>query len=123
MSITSCGSVVVWSDVLSSTEEVEEDVAVSSSFQKEFIKNVKLSEQPLRVIKSVDGYVMICDSVGRIRFFDKDLKILFWCPSNDLIDSVVSISFDLGRKPDEVEGGFPKTFSIRDFFVRKKILY
>lgn len=117
MSITSCGSVVVWSDVVA--VEHETDFA-SSSFRKEFIKSIKLTETPLQVIQSVDGFVVVSDVFGHIRFYDNQLKILFWCPTNDSIDSIVAISFDLKRKSDDSAND--KSFSIRDFFVRKKIL-
>lgn len=78
------------------------------------------------VIRSIDGHVMICDNVGRIRFYDNDLKILFWCPSHDSIDSVITISFDLIWKVQD-DDDVPlvkdeKTFSVRDFFVRKEFL-
>lgn len=67
---------------------------------------------------------MISDAVGHIRFYDKELKILFWCPSHDSIDSVVTISFDLKRNPDELETAISsatteKSFSMRDFLVRE----
>jgi hypothetical protein len=122
MSITSCGNVVTWSDVVVSFEDEEESnsIITSTSFKKEFIKSVKLSENSLRVIRSIDGFVMVSDVMGHIRFYDKELKILFWCPSNESIDSIITISFDLNRtlEFDDDE----KTFSIRDFFVRKENL-
>lgn len=67
---------------------------------------------------------MISDAVGHIRFYDKELKILFWCPSHDSIDSVVTISFDLKRNLDELEttissASTEKSFSMRDFLVRE----
>jgi hypothetical protein len=124
MSITTCGNVVVWSDVVASAEDVNDSNCIisSTSFRKEFIKSVQLSENALQVIRSVDGFVMISDVSGHIRFYDKQLKILFWCPSHDSIDCIVAISFDLKRKPTEHESASDKNFSIRDFFVRKEIL-
>lgn len=125
MSITACGSVVVWSDVLTSFEFEDEESFSTCSPKKEFIKGIKLSENPLRVIRSIERFVMICDSVGQIRFYDKELKILYWCPSQDSIDSVITISFDLKWKPEGDDGDsylqkVDKSFSVRDFFVRKK---
>jgi hypothetical protein len=106
----------VWNDVVASPDPENEPNFASSSFKKEFIKSVKLSGNPLQVIRSVDGFVMVSDVFGHIRFYDNQLKILFWCPSNDSIDSIVAISFDLKRKSVEDDD---KTFSMRDFFVRK----
>lgn len=118
MSTTTCGTVVIWSDALNASLEhsIDSETATgSSSFRKEFIKSIKLSEHALRVIRSVDGYVMLCDAFGHIRFYDKELKILFWCPSHDSLDSIITISFDLIATPIE-----SSKFPVRDFFVRKK---
>lgn len=130
MSITSCGSIVVWSDVVTSFEEQDyDDIVLTTSFRKEFIKSVKICENSLSVIRSVDGYVMVSDNLGHIRFYDQELKIIFWCPTNDSIDSVVTISFDLNRKPtnkqsDEVVAPLKSEnlLPIRDFLIRKKFI-
>lgn len=123
MSITSCGSVIIWSDVVASSDDDLSCSSEATSLRKEFIKSFKLSENALQVIRSVDDFVMISDVYGQIRFYDKQLKILFWCPSHESIDFVVEISFDLKRKRrDEHESTNDKSFSMRDFFVRKEIL-
>lgn len=116
MSITRCGSVVIWSDILVSVEGNQADDFEGSSCKKEFVKAIKLSEHPLRVIRSVDGFVVVSDELGQIRFYDQELKILFWCPSNEAIDSVVTISFDLYSKETGID---VPSFKVRDFFVRK----
>lgn len=115
MSITSCGSVVIWSDALDTSGD-DSKCSTPTSLRKEFIKSVKLCENPLRIIRSVDGYVVLSDAHGHIRFYDPDLKILFWCPVHEAIDSVVTISFDLAAKP---LGSASTNFAIRDFFVRE----
>lgn len=116
VSITSCGSAVIWSDAADATSD-DSKCTTSTSLKKEFIKSIKMCENPLRVIRSVDGYVVLSDAHGHIRFYDSDLKILFWCPVHDAIDSVVTISFDLSAKP---LGSASANFAIRDFLVRKK---
>lgn len=122
MSITSCGNVIIWSDTLTPPDIpdcITTATPMVSVFKKEFIKSVKVGEVALRVIKSVDGFVMISDILGHIRFYDGELKILFWCPSHDSIDSYITISFDLKWKRNKPDPSDDKTFSIRDFFVRK----
>jgi hypothetical protein len=114
LAITGCGSVVVWSDVLAGAEDHE---AESSSFRKEFIKSVKLSDAALRVIRCVDGCVLVCDERGQLRFYDRDLRVLFWCPSSDAVDSIVSVEFDLCASPAPAEQ--PSGFRTRDFLVRE----
>lgn len=102
---------------MSTDEEDSIHTMKSSSFRKEFIKSIKISENPLCVIKSVDDFVMVSDTAGQIRFYDKELIIIFWCPSNDAIDSITTIEFDLKR---QVEASTEKAnFPIRDFLVRK----
>lgn len=119
MTISSSGSILVWSDVLVSADD--DDVASrSSSFRKEFVKSVKVGDSALRVIRSVDGFVMVSDVTGQIRFYDKELIIVFWCPSHDSIDSVIAVEFNLKWPTLELaaDKGF-SSFPIRDFLVRK----
>lgn len=85
-----------------------------NAYKKEFIKSIKLCENPLTVIKSIDQYIVTADSLGRIRFYDKDLKIVFWCPSHDFIDSVVTISFDMMEKLN-----LDQEQTVRDFLLRE----
>lgn len=113
MSITKCGSAVIWSDVL--VEQKDEPHKISSSFKKENIKSIKLSDFGLVDIKSIDGYVMIADDSGQIRFYDDELKIVHWCPSYDA-DSIITISFDLVKPPND-ENNNKQGFSIRDFLI------
>jgi hypothetical protein len=87
------------------------------SIGKEFIKSIKLCESPLTVIISIDNCIVIGDENGRIKFYDKELKILFWCPSHDYIDSIVGISFDLSTSQAKNEGD--SNFLIRDFLIRE----
>lgn len=113
ISITRCGSVVLWSDIL-----VEPSVIpIASSFKKENIKSIKLSNFALVDIKSIDDCVVIADAAGQIRFYDVNLKIVHWCPCYDFIDTIITISFDL-VKADSNES-IQKKFFIRDFLIGK----
>ena len=118
ISISECGCVIVWSDVLFCADGNSLEKFSGSSYRKEFIKSVKLSETPLRIISSVDNFVMICDELGHIRFYDQDLKIVFWTPAYSFTDSVVTIKFDLiaGESSEE---NLKQKFKVRHFFVRE----
>jgi hypothetical protein len=105
ISITKCGSGIVWK---SST----------LIYKMEFLKSIKLCESSLNVIKSIDDFIITVDCGGRMRFYDQELKILFWFPSNDQIDSIVTISFDLMTVEKLKENGR----QIRNFLLRKKFL-
>lgn len=87
-------------------------------FRKEFLKSIKLCESPLSVIKSIDKCIVIADFNGRIRFYDQELKILFWFPSNDFNEPIVTLSFDIlsSEKSDEDK---QQMFRINDFLLRK----
>lgn len=119
ISITECGSAVVWSDIV-----IEQpNVCFESSFKKEFIKCIKLRDHPLCVVKSVDNTIVIADITGEIRFYDKELKIIFWCPNYDL-NSIITISFNLTPRDTsattkDITSGSnnSQSFLIRDFFV------
>lgn len=115
------------------------------SHKKELIKSIKICEYPINVIKSVDKWVIfdwiqrkfwnqfpsscivIGDDTGKIRFFDKELKILYWCPNYDL-GSLTAISFDIvplaldAREdtPDIIALDYNK-FQIRNFFIGTSI--
>ncbi|KAG5677830.1 hypothetical protein PVAND_007554 [Polypedilum vanderplanki] len=117
VSITKCGSGVIWSNSI--VLEISSDVLMKktneNSYKKEFIKSIKLCENPLTVIKSIDQYIVTADSMGRIRFYDKELKIVFWCPSHDFIDSVVTISFDMMEKLN-----LDQEQTVRDFLLQTR---
>lgn len=121
VSITKCGSAVIWSNsiVLETQSDVMMRKSGAEQHKREFIKSIKLCENPLSVIKSFDDYIVIANAMGKISFYDKDLKILFWCPSHDFIDSIITISFDLTPKLncDEVAQGQ----AVRDFLIRKGV--
>lgn len=124
ISITECGSAVLWSDIV-----VEHpNVYLESSFKKEFIKCIKLRDHALCVVKSVDNTIVIADITGEIRFYDKELKIIFWCPNYDL-NSIITISFNLTPRDTsttkDITSGLnnSQSFLIRDFFVGRLKIY
>lgn len=118
ISITECGSAVIWSDIVME----EPNVYFESSYKKEYIKCIKLRDHALCVVKSVDNSIVIADITGEIRFYDKELKIIFWCPNYNL-NSIITISFNLTPRStsttEDVTSGLnnSQSFLIRDFFV------
>lgn len=107
MTITKCGHVVIWE---------------GSSYKKELLKTVRVTNESLVSIRSIDSFIVIADTGGHIRFFDEELKIVFWCPSFDRIDSIKTISFNLEPRraeDDESEDVKNSKVSVRNFIVRK----
>lgn len=127
ISITECGSAVIWSDIVVEQPNV---VCFESSYKKEFLKCIKLRDHALCVVKSVDNSIVIADITGEIRFYDKELKIIFWCPNYQL-NSIITISFNLTPRDTtsttkDITSGLnnSQSFLIRDFFVgRLKFIF
>lgn len=71
VSITDYGQVILWSDVVPDDDET--DICNN----KEYVKLVKVSGVALTAIECVDGMIIIGDEIGELRFFDKDLKLLY----------------------------------------------
>lgn len=71
-SITEYGQVILWSDVVPDDDETD------ICNDKEYVKVVKVSGVSLTAIECVDGVIMIGDEIGQLRFFDKDLKLLYY---------------------------------------------
>lgn len=111
MTISKCGSVVVWN---CGSED-------RHSYKKELLKTVKLTNEPLTSIRAVDKFVVIADVAGHIRFYDEELKIVFWCPTFDKIDSIKTIAFNLEPKNlaecENVE--IRNQIRVRNFLVRE----
>lgn len=111
MTITKCGNVVVWNC----------GNGIKFTNQKELLKTVKITNEPLASIRSIDKFVVISDEGGHIRFYDEELKIVFWCPTFDPIDSIITIAFNLKPKSlSEMENVEIKNkILVRNFLVRK----
>lgn len=121
ISITKCGSAIVWSNSIVMEIESNDKLKCGiESYKREFIKSIKLCETPLTVIKSVDDCVVIADAKGKIRFYDKELKIIFWCPSHDFIDTVITISFDKSPLKRNADDDTQNQHKVRDFLIRKQ---
>lgn len=71
-SITEYGQVILWSDVVPDDDETD------ICNDKEYVKVIKVSGVSLTAIECVDGVIMIGDETGELRFFDKDLKLLYY---------------------------------------------
>ncbi|XP_063225998.1 cilia- and flagella-associated protein 251-like isoform X2 [Bacillus rossius redtenbacheri] len=90
LTATSQGYVIVWStQKYTATYNLKHDSNV-----KNYVKAIRLQEESITVLTSVDMYVVTGDTRGRIKFYDRILRILFWW-QNFCLDSLVSISFHL----------------------------
>lgn len=67
--------------------------------QKSCIKTIRLQSCGINTISSVDGVIATGNDLGHIRFYDKHLKILYWCQQFDL-DAIVCLRFNLQPRPD-----------------------
>lgn len=121
ISITRCGSAIVWSNsIVMEMESSDKRKNRNETYKREFIKSIKLCKTPLTVIKSVDDCIVIADARGKIRFYDKELKIIFWCPSHDFIDTIITISFDKSPLKRSGDDDTKNHHRVRDFLIRKQ---
>lgn len=78
---------------------------------KIYSKTVKVGSIHINCVESIDGMIVTGDVKGHIKFYDKRLKILYWC-QNFTLPSVTSISFDLQprrykiKDPCEFDDGY-----------------
>lgn len=77
-SITDHGQVILWSDVVPDDDETD------ICNDKEYVKVVKVSGVALTAIECVDGVIMIGDEMGELRFYDKDLRLLYYSSNFDV---------------------------------------
>ncbi|GJQ71620.1 hypothetical protein Trydic_g11320 [Trypoxylus dichotomus] len=62
--------------------------------KKIFVKIVKISKTPIKCVTCVDGLIATGDLRGYVKFYDKQLKILYWCQSFNL-PPIYSVQFNL----------------------------
>ncbi|XP_026742733.1 cilia- and flagella-associated protein 251-like isoform X2 [Trichoplusia ni] len=62
-----------------------------------FIKVVRLERRMINIIKYVDGLLVTGNSIGEIRFYDDQLKLLYWMDSLN-VDKVKSLSFNISPR-------------------------
>ncbi|XP_069672269.1 cilia- and flagella-associated protein 251-like isoform X2 [Periplaneta americana] len=90
---TSNGYVLAWSDV----PYLQSFSPGSASNEKKCIKIIHLQKDSINVMCCVDNLVVTGNSRGHIRFYDKQLLLLYWCQSFKL-DSITGISFNLAPR-------------------------
>ncbi|XP_063697731.1 cilia- and flagella-associated protein 251-like [Culicoides brevitarsis] len=77
-SITNAGQIMLWSDIFPDENETE------ICNDKEFVKVVKVSGVSLTAIECVDDVIMVGDECGELRFYDKDLRLIYYHSAFDV---------------------------------------
>ncbi|KZC04530.1 WD repeat-containing protein 66 [Dufourea novaeangliae] len=87
LTATSHGYVLIWCETSEKTRSKDKG-------KMKHIKSVRLQKYCLTVIQHHKGMVVVGTAVGRINFYDLELKLLYWC-NNYGLDSIRSIGFTL----------------------------
>ncbi|XP_072944210.1 cilia- and flagella-associated protein 251-like [Epargyreus clarus] len=87
---TNRGAVLVYSYTI----EYQTDVDASNYENLRFVKVLKVEQKKIQVIKSVDGVIVTGNSVGDIRFYDPQMKLLYWVHGFQ-VDSIKDLSFNI----------------------------
>ncbi|KAK4875206.1 hypothetical protein RN001_011628 [Aquatica leii] len=69
---------------------------------KIFVKAIKVSDDSITCVTSVDGLLVSGDDRGRIKFYDNRVKIMYWCQSFNL-PLIKSISFHMEKRNYKIE--------------------
>lgn len=64
---TSCGNIVVWT--------VQ---SPKKCFERKAFKIVRLQDKPITVLTLVSIFIVTGDAAGNVKFFDTDLKLVYW---------------------------------------------
>ncbi|KAM9360669.1 cilia- and flagella-associated protein 251 [Symphorus nematophorus] len=84
LTVTAAGTLVVW--------DVMEDLAANQSPPKDTIQLFYFQDDPITILTVTDSFIVTGDTLGHIKFYDEEFKLLTLF--DDLgLDAVVSISF------------------------------
>lgn len=116
---TSCGNIVVWT--------VQ---SPKKCFERKAFKIVRLQDKPITVLTLVSIFIVTGDAAGNVKFFDTDLKLVYWYDKLGCQGAINSISFthtpeDKDNNNDlSKDGAYPtsstlpaSSFVVNDFSV------
>ncbi|KAF5297677.1 hypothetical protein FQA39_LY12008 [Lamprigera yunnana] len=76
------------------TKDYHEDQLLND---KIYVKAIKISNNSIMCIKSVEGLIVTGDALGHIKFYDNRVKLLYWC-QNFSLSSIKFASFNLEKR-------------------------
>ncbi|XP_073944446.1 cilia- and flagella-associated protein 251-like isoform X2 [Choristoneura fumiferana] len=79
------------------TTEYQKNIEPKSFELLKFVKVLKVEDTRINVIKNIDGVVVTGNNSGEIRFYDDQLKLLYWVHGFS-VDSVRGLSFNVSPR-------------------------
>ncbi|XP_055636324.1 cilia- and flagella-associated protein 251-like isoform X2 [Toxorhynchites rutilus septentrionalis] len=87
VSVTGAGMAIVWND----------DDKIDGPVKKQFLKYLHLKYASINVIRSCDQKLITGDDDGEVRFYDNQMRILYWFKQEDP-EPVRTISFNIAPR-------------------------
>ncbi|XP_075969110.1 cilia- and flagella-associated protein 251-like [Anticarsia gemmatalis] len=106
---TDRGAILVYGYTIEYSENV--DISPADFEQLRYIKVLKLEKKRINVIKSIDEVIITGNNIGEIRFYDNQLKLLYWVHGFQ-VDSIRTLSFNIQ----------PRSYKIFDPKCKKRCL-
>ncbi|KAF5287805.1 hypothetical protein FQR65_LT12173 [Abscondita terminalis] len=95
---TTGGVLLVFGNTLY-TREIEEGELANN---KIYVKGIKVSNDSIDCVNSIDGLLVTGDIKGHIKFYDNRIRLLFWCQDFEL-SPIKSVSFNLEPRNYRIE--------------------
>ncbi|CAG5011460.1 unnamed protein product [Parnassius apollo] len=83
------------------TAEYQENVDASNTDDLKFVKGLRVEQKRINVLKNVDGVIVTGNNAGEIRFYDPQLKLLYWI-HGFTVDCVKGLSFNLSPRSYQI---------------------
>ncbi|XP_055546832.1 cilia- and flagella-associated protein 251-like isoform X2 [Wyeomyia smithii] len=98
VSVTGAGMAIIWSD----------EQKVEAPIKKQFLKYLHLKYASINVIRCCDQKLVTGDDDGEIRFYDSQMRILYWFKQEDP-EPIRTISFNIFPRKYVLDGGHHQT--------------
>ncbi|XP_056135303.1 cilia- and flagella-associated protein 251 [Lampris incognitus] len=112
LTATVAGNLVLWDMVGGSSK--------TQNTNRQAIKLIPLQKDPITVLTLTDSYIITGDSLGHIKFYDENFRIISWY-SEFSLDAIASISFSKECPPSQ---GYQEdcTIEARPFVTRNFVV-
>jgi len=77
LTATSCGNLVVWLRTPDKTNN-NNNIKATSNDKMKASKIIRIQEKPITVLTSIDDWIVTSDVNGYVKFFDFELKLIYW---------------------------------------------
>ncbi|XP_025089746.1 cilia- and flagella-associated protein 251-like isoform X2 [Pomacea canaliculata] len=124
LTATSIGNLVVWDN----NKPLTKVISTEQSADKKPLKIVRVQERGINVLTTAEKYIVTGDQAGHVKFFDQDLKLIYWYQHFNL-GPITSVSFAANPRFQPIQNNnYPsdttiarQKFVVQDFVVGTSI--